>query len=159
MDIISFGALVEDKITGFQGYVIYRVEHMNDCIRYGIQPQLDKEGQLPDIRVLGGPDLKVIASPKADLPPTIKTSNAFNLGVKVKDRLTGFKGVIVLRVKHMHTGDRYGVQPPVNKKGEIPEIKSFDEEDLEQIDPPAPKKENKRKGPNGPHDHNAVMAR
>lgn len=62
------------------------------------------------------------------------------LGVKVKDRLTGFTGVAVLRIKNMHSGDRYGVQPPIYKKNEIPDLKTFDEEDLKQIDPPAPKK-------------------
>ncbi len=159
MDIIPFGSLVQDKITGFKGFVLYRVEHMNECVRYGVQPTINKEDQLPEIKVLDGPDLKIIAPPKDDLPPAIKTPNAFKLGVKVKDRLTGFMGVAVLRVKHMYSGDRYGVQPPINKKNEIPELRTFDEEDLEQVDPPAPKKKIKQKGPNGPHDRSAAIAR
>ena len=160
MNIIQFGSSVRDKITGFKGIVMYRVEHMNDCIRYGVQPVTDKEGQLLEAKVFDGPNLEITAPPKGDLSPAVKTSNTFELGVKVKDRLTGLTGIAVLRLKQRHSGDQYGIQPPMNKKGEIPDLRTFDEEDLEQIDPPPPKKKKKeKKPPNGPHDHNNAIAR
>jgi len=160
--IIPFGSLVQDKITGFQGFVASRVEHMHKCIRYGVQPAVDKEGQLPDLHYIDGPDLEIVAPPSANLSPAIETPNALKLGVKVKDILTGLTGIIVLRVKHMHAGDRYGIQPPVDGKGKITDIVSFDEKDLEQVDPPPSKKkkkEGKKKRPYGPHDHNLAIAR
>jgi hypothetical protein len=162
MKIIPLGSLVHDNITGFEGFAVFRLEHMHGCIRYGVQPVVDKDGQLPESKVLDGPDIKVIAPPKDDLPPAIKTNNTFKLGVKAKDLVTGFQGVIVVRIKHMYAGDRYGIQPPINEKKEIPEIKTFDEGDLEQIDPPLARKETKPKGkkPNyGPHDHSNAIAR
>ncbi len=159
MNIIPFGSLVHDKITGFEGFVTYRVEHMNGCVRYGVQPVVDKEGQLPEPKTLDGPDLEIIASPKDDLPPAIKTSNTFKLGVKVKDRLTDFVGVAVLRIKNMYSGDRYGVQPPINQKREIPDIRTFDEGDLEQVDPPPCKKKKGEKPPQGPHNPSIAIAR
>jgi len=126
-----------------------------------VQPPLNKEKQLPEEKVFDGPNLEVIAPPKGDLPQAVETHNAFELGVKLKDLLTGFTGIAVLRVKNKHSGDRYGVQPPMNKKEEIPDLKTFDEEDLVQIDPPpAPKKkETAPRPPNGPHDHNTAIAR
>ena len=130
MKVIPFGSSVRDKVTGFQGIVVSRVEHMHKCIRYGVQPVADKEGQLPTINYIDGPTLEIIAPPRADLPPAIETTNAFKLGVKVKDILTGLTGVIVLCVKQRHAGDRYGIQPPVNGKGEITDIVTFDEKDL-----------------------------
>jgi hypothetical protein len=161
VSVIQFGSLAQDTITGFEGIVVRRIEHMNKCVRYEIQPVVDEDGQLPDSKMFDGPDLKVMAPPKEDLPPAIKTPNTFKLGVKVKDRIAGLEGIAVLRVKNMYSGDQYGIQPPMNKKREIPDVKVFDESDLEQIDPPLPKKKEKKakKPPEGPHDHNAAIAR
>jgi len=159
-DVIPFGSLVRDKITGFKGYVVCRAEHLNDCLRYGIQPPLDKEKQLPESKVIDGPNLEVIAPPKKDVPQMPETSDTFNLGVKLKDVISGLTGIAVVRIKNMSSGDRYGIQPRVNKKGDIPDIRTFDEEELVQIDPPMPKKKKESsKKPNGPHDHNILAAR
>jgi hypothetical protein len=157
--VIPFGSLVKDKVTGFEGFIVCRIEHMNNCVRYGVQPGVDEEDQLPECKFIEGPNLKVVSPPREDLPLAIKTPDTFKLGAKVKDRLTGFTGIAVLRVKSMYSGDRYGVQPPVNKKGEIPEVKTFDEEDLEQVPPPKKKRKRPESPPNGPHDHNTAIAR
>ena len=162
MKEISFGSLVQDKVSGFKGFVVFRVEHIHKCVRYGVQPEIDKEGKLPEIKNIDGLDLEIIAPPKADLSPAVKTPNTFKLGVKVKDLLTGLTGVAVLRVKYRHAGDRYGIQPPVDGKGEMLDVITFDETDLEQIDPPASKKKKKSGGPKpplGPHDHSIAIAR
>lgn len=159
MENIPFGSLVQCKVTGFKGIALERAEHMNDCVRYAVQPPVDKEGKLPKVAFIEGPDLEVLAPPEKDLSPTIQTPDAFKLGVKLRDRITGFTGVAVVRIKYMHAGDRYGLQPPINDKGEIPKIESFDEPDLEQIDPPLPKKRTKREGNFGPHDHEIALAR
>ena len=161
--IIPFHSLVCDKVTGFKGLVVVRVEHMNDCIRYVVlQPEVNEEGKRPDSVVIDGPSLTIIATPKDGLAETKETPNTFELGVKVKDRLTGLTGIAVLRVKNRYSGDRYGIQPPMDKKGEIPGIVQLDEEDIEQIDPlPAPKKkvEKREKPPNGPHDSRNIIGR
>lgn len=161
MDIIPFHSLVCDKITGFKGFVVFRIEHMNACVRYGLQPELDKDGKRPDFVIIDGPNLVIVDQPKDDLTKTNRTPNTFRLGVKMKDRITGLTGIAVFRVKHKYSGDRYGIQPSMNAKGEIPEIVQLDEQDIEQIDPPlpVPKKEKKKKEgpPNGPHDsHNFI---
>lgn len=162
MSVIAFGSVVRDKITEFKGVVISRVEHLNRCVAYGVQPPMGKDKQLPEARYIDEPDLEVIAPPKEDLPPVAETTNAFELGVKVRDRLSLFEGIAVARVKYPYAGDRYGVQAKVNEKGEIPELKSFDGSDLEQIDPPVKKKKEKKgekKPPEGPHDRGTAIAR
>lgn len=160
--LIQFDSLVHDNVTGLEGRVLYRVEHMNNCVRYGVQPPLDKDGKLPEVVVLDGPNLKVIGPPREDLPPAIETPNAFRLGVTMKDLFTNLTGVAVLRIKQRHTGDRYGIQAPMGKDKKIPEVVTFDEEDLVQIDPPpALKKKDpeKKDPPNGPHDRKNAIAR
>lgn len=163
--IIPFHSLVRDNITGFKGFVIFRVEHMNGCIRYGIQPEISKEekreGKLPDLVILDGPDLTIVAPPRDGMTETKETPNTFNLGVKVRDRLTGLTGIVIARIKRRYSGDRYGIQQTMNAKGKIPESVQFDEEDLEQIDPPVQKKkeEKKEKRTNGPHDRKTIFGR
>ena len=155
---IMFGSLVCDKVTGFKGIVIFRIEHMHNCVRYGVQPVVNEEGQLPDEKIFDGPNLLVITPSESSAGKT--TPNIFTLGVKVRDNLTGLTGIAVLRVKQRHAGDQYGVQPPMDSKGEIPKVQTFDEEDLEQIDPPPKeKKEKEKRLPSGPHDHNNAVTR
>lgn len=158
---IPFESWVRDKVTGFSGIVVFRIEHMNDCVRYGVQPVVGKDKQLPEYKVLEGPNLEITALPKDKLPPAEETPNTLELGAKLRDRLTGLEGIAVLRVKHRYSGDRYGIQPPVDKTGEVPEVRTFDEEDLEQIDPPPTKKRRrtKAKTPSGPHDSSVAIAR
>lgn len=52
------------------------------------------------------------------------------LGQEVKDRISGFKGIAVARTTYLQGCDRIAVQPSVNKAGEMPDIKVFDEPDL-----------------------------
>jgi len=79
------------------------------------------------------------------------------LGMEVKDRVTGFQGIVVHRITFLNGCDRMGVQPKVSKKEmELPEVKSFDEPDLEFVanglyEPP--EKPVKEKKPGGPHGH------
>ena len=39
---------VEDTITGFHGTVVAQAEYLNGCVRFGVQPRVTKEGELPD---------------------------------------------------------------------------------------------------------------
>ena len=42
------GATLRDKVTGFEGVVIARMDHLTGCNRYLIQPKVDKDGKMPD---------------------------------------------------------------------------------------------------------------
>jgi hypothetical protein len=161
MNIIPFNSLVEDVTSGFRGFVVARLEYMNNCIRYALQPPLEKGKELGEPITVDGGHLKIIKPPKGGQAKVVETPNAFKLGVKLKDRLSGLTGIAVVRLKHRHSGDRYGLQPPINKeKGKIPDLRTFEEEDLEQIDPPPVKKaESIAKKPNGPHSHGMAITR
>jgi len=78
------------------------------------------------------------------------------LGMEVKDRVTGFQGIVVHRITFLNGCDRMGVQPKVDKKGmELPEVKSFDEPDLEFVANGLykPSKKTEKEPPGGPHGH------
>ena len=56
-----------------------------------------------------------------------------NLGDKVKDKVTGFTGIVVCKHSYLNGCDRCTVQPPINKEKEMPLEESFDEPQLEVL--------------------------
>jgi len=55
------------------------------------------------------------------------------LGDEVKDKVTGFKGVAVVRHTYLQGCDRISVQPPIDKEGKHPDAVAFDEPQLEVL--------------------------
>lgn len=56
------------------------------------------------------------------------------LGSEVKDKVTGYRGIVTGCTQWLNGCNRYQVQAPMNKKdGKIPEIQGFDEDNLEII--------------------------
>jgi len=74
------------------------------------------------------------------------------LGNKVKDKVTGFEGIVVAKSTYLQGCNRALVQPKVNKEGVVPDSVSFDEPDLIFVDRGlAPeKKKTPKKPPGGP---------
>lgn len=57
------------------------------------------------------------------------------LGDEVKDVVTGFKGIIIVRHIDTEGEDRFTVQPPIGDDGKIPDKHSFDGSSLEVTTP------------------------
>lgn len=57
----------------------------------------------------------------------------YELGQKVLDTITGFKGTITAVADYYNGCVRYQVQPPINEKGEYQDSVMVDEEQLELI--------------------------
>jgi hypothetical protein len=55
------------------------------------------------------------------------------LGKKVKDKVSGFEGIVVGRHTFLAGCDRYSVQPPVDKDGKLPEQQTFDDPQLKIV--------------------------
>lgn len=82
----------------------------------------------------------------------METPKKLELGMEVRDRVTGFQGIITSRTTYLNACDRLAISPRVDKEGKLPETEVFDEPDLIFVSngiyvPPAPKP--KRNG--GPH--------
>lgn len=55
-------------------------------------------------------------------------------GIKAKDRLTGFEGIITARIQHWTRCDVYLIQPnKLNEKGEVVDAQPFDVTRIEVI--------------------------
>lgn len=46
--IFELGVKAKDKITGFEGIIIGRAEHITGCNTYGLKPKKDKDGKMQD---------------------------------------------------------------------------------------------------------------
>lgn len=55
------------------------------------------------------------------------------LGRQVKDIVTGYKGIAYGRSEYMNGCAHVGIQPPMKKDGELPELKWFDEPQIEYV--------------------------
>lgn len=58
----------------------------------------------------------------------------FELGVRVRDKVTGYEGIAIARVEHLNGCTQYGVSGKVGEDGKMPESYYIDHTQLEQID-------------------------
>lgn len=49
------------------------------------------------------------------------------LGLKAKDKITGFEGIITCKVEYLTGCDQYGLTPPVGADGKVGQSEWFDE--------------------------------
>ena len=72
----------------------------------------------------------------------------FELGVTLKDQVTGFTGVVIYRTQWIHNCNVYGLQPQEMKKGKPQDRLQFDEPQLIQVTEEVVKPARKTGGPN-----------
>lgn len=58
----------------------------------------------------------------------------FELGDKVKDRVTGFTGICIYRCEFLNGCVQYGVKPATDKDGKNIEAEGVDSQQLELVD-------------------------
>lgn len=58
----------------------------------------------------------------------------FEVGLKAKDLVTGFEGVISCRSQWISGCNTYGLKPKVDKDGKLPQSEYFDENTIEITD-------------------------
>ena len=75
------------------------------------------------------------------------------LGDEVKDKVSGFQGVIASEHKYLNGCTRFGIQPPVDKDGKLPKMESFDEPQLELVKKEVAKAEVEPRRTGGPAKH------
>lgn len=59
---------------------------------------------------------------------------AFNLGDKVRDRVSGLEGIATARLEYLNGCTQYGVSGKVGKDGKIPDTMYIDHTQLELIE-------------------------
>lgn len=65
--LFNLGDEVIETVTGYKGFIIYRVEYLTGCNQYGLQPPMKKDGTVPDARQVDENRLKLTGK-KYSLP-------------------------------------------------------------------------------------------
>jgi len=69
MKKIKLGDKIRDKITGLEGIATSKVEFLNGCVQYSIQPQgLTKDGTPKEPDFVDDQQIEIIKPPKPEKP-------------------------------------------------------------------------------------------
>lgn len=79
--MLELGQRMRDRVTGFEGIAIARVEYLNGCIQYCLKPEMGENGKMPEGEYIDDQQLEVIGvglslekepdgGPMPDTPPT-----------------------------------------------------------------------------------------
>lgn len=69
-----------------------------------------------------------------------------NLGDKVRDKITGFVGIVTSKTTFLNGCVQFGVQGKTDKENKMPDAIGIDEQSLELLNPPKDKKSEERNG-------------
>jgi len=70
MNKIKLGDEVRDKVTGLTGIATTKVEFLNGCVQYQVQPPVDKEGKMVEAEYIDDSQLEKV---KKEKPKRVKT--------------------------------------------------------------------------------------
>ncbi len=128
--MIKFETVGKDKLTGFSGVVIGLVQYLNGCVSYQIQPETKHDGDKPAKKPAEKLWVDAHNLEAEDDGVSIDSLFALDFHDKVKDKHTGFKGVIETRYAYPNGSRRYAVQPTKLLKGRPQDALVFDEQQL-----------------------------
>lgn len=78
--MIALGQKVKDRVTGFTGIAVAKVEYLNGCIQFCVKPEMSEPGKMPDGQYIDDHQLEIIGEgivvarretggPSPDTPP------------------------------------------------------------------------------------------
>lgn len=56
----KLGEKVKDRVTGFKGTITSRIEYLNGCLQYCVEPKVGKEGKKMDYQYVDEGQLELI---------------------------------------------------------------------------------------------------
>lgn len=133
---IELGATIKEIFTGYVGVAIAKTLHINGCHRVTIQKRELEAGQLPKAWSI---DVQQV-----ELVPGVEVIKAGNigldwgnvkLGVRARDLITGFEGIVVSKTEWFGGKKRVGVQSRQLHEGKLLHIEDFDVTQVEVLDP------------------------
>jgi hypothetical protein len=80
---MKLGQTLKDKVTGFTGIATAKVEYLSGCVQFGLQPEIDKEGKVPDAAFFDFQRLEIVAD-KAQLVLENKAEALGGPGISIR---------------------------------------------------------------------------
>lgn len=123
---LPFGIKVVDKTTGFTGTINNRLQMINGCIQYAVQPPVRKGSTfVPDGLRIDEVSLMPVDK-NVEYKPEVVTFK-YDTGDKVKSRVNGFEGIITHRMQFLNGCISYRVEGQMQGKEEVC-ISQFEQE-------------------------------
>lgn len=99
---LKLGQTMRDWTSGFTGLSICLVEHYSGLQRFGIQPRSEDGTKIPDALEVDAHTLEWVDDGRSMnvIAPTGQPD--FVLGNEVKDSVSGFVGIAMIRVTHLN---------------------------------------------------------
>jgi hypothetical protein len=132
----ELGATAKELLTGFQGLVVGKTIHLNGCHRVVIQPTTLVKGEPHKSLAVDVQQLDIIT----DIP-VVKSGNIgldwgnVKLGVRVRDLVTSYSGVVVSKTEWFGGKKRVAVMSQELVEGQPLPIHEFDVTQIEVLDP------------------------
>lgn len=126
-------AIAKDTVSGFEGVIITRSAHLFGCAQYGLAPQeLGSDGSPKKTEHFDEARIEILDETKV-----IHGDNEYkdifliSLGTEVEDKVSGYKGKILMALENLHNCNQYYVEATVDKNGKPSEGYFYDEGRLE----------------------------
>jgi len=151
---LKLGDEAKDKITGFQGIIVARSHWLHNCDVYLLKSQELKEGKPLDNEAFDDDQVVILkegAVACAEKDPDFH----FNLGDKVEDDLTSYKGTVIAQTQWFSNCNHYAIQAEgITKEGKTLKREHVPEGQVILIKAvnPIKKEKTEKKFPGGPVD-------
>jgi hypothetical protein len=121
--------IAKDTISGFQGVIIARNAHLFGCAQYGLAPQeVSSDGLPKKTEFFDEARVEILDETNAVYgDDEYKDIFSVPLGTEVEDKVSEFKGKVLMVVEYLHNCSQYYVEPPVDKDGKVRDGQFFDE--------------------------------
>lgn len=136
--MIQLGRKVKDLVTGYVGVASGRSEWLYGCARIVVEGTETSDGKVPEPQYFdeqriehfddGPPVLSVVEPPACHI----------KLGSKVKDVVTGYQGMAVVKTVWINGRISIGIEPTELKEGKVLETNGFDLERVQLIEEQKP---------------------
>jgi hypothetical protein len=130
----GLGYKAKDIITGCEGIIIGRNDHISGCAHYGLAQAKLENGSIPATEYFDEGRIEIIDDGVSDRVENPDATFKYEAGLLAKDKITGFKGKIVVRSQTFNSADQYALSPTVDKDGKPQDAHWFDEGRLEILD-------------------------
>lgn len=132
--IVNLGDTAKDIVTGFRGIVMARISWLHGCDRLILEPTtLSPTGELQKQQVFDEQRIEVCVRNTITIPDQTNATY-FDLGVKAKDMLTGFEGIIVAQTIWLGNSITYTIEPiTLDKDGQPRTAYAFESSRIQLI--------------------------
>jgi len=119
---IAIGREVRDRASGFVGMITARHDMINGCTHWSIRPKVDAKNEMAKQWRMDGFTLEVTGPGMTDELPAEDTDVLIGLGDQVRDRISGFIGVVTEKYVSMNGCVEFLVTGKLDRDGRPVEV-------------------------------------